>query len=77
LIKVDEGLFLMVILDFGYHHNYFLIYMCAQMATARDGIIISMTNTNYLLCKSAKRKKNKEKLPNKVSDLIPPPLKYM
>jgi hypothetical protein len=50
--------------------------MCAQMATAQDGII-SMTNMNYLLCKSAKEKKKKEKRPNKVSHLIPPPLKYV
>lgn len=46
------------------------------MATAQDGII-SMTNMNYLLCKSAKAKRKKEKLPNKVSYLIPPPLKYV
>jgi hypothetical protein len=46
------------------------------MATAQDGII-SMTNMNYLLCKSAKGEKRKEKLPNKASYLIPPPLKYV
>lgn len=66
----------MVILDFGSHYNYFFdLHVCANG---------NCTGWNYFDDKHelftlqiSKRKKKKEKLQNKVSYLIPPPLKYV